>query len=157
MNEALGTPDGSAELNDSLHALYTALDLGITLPGLLGRGEVTVMHRLWCCSFWLTAPQVLVHLLGEERRERGHNLHRMYTRCFECRGKCVRCVWCETGQDLYKDMQACCDCCVQLVVKGVVRILILSWLAARQGRAVHMCGDAWLAALVCVAVQSLLA
>ena len=39
-----GLPDGSAELNDSLHACHTALDLVIPLPGLLGRGEVTPVH-----------------------------------------------------------------------------------------------------------------
>jgi len=40
----VGVPDGSAELNDSLHASHTALDLVIPLPGLLGRGEVTPVH-----------------------------------------------------------------------------------------------------------------
>ena len=40
----IGIPDGSAELNDSLHACHTALDLVIPLPGLLGRGKVTPMH-----------------------------------------------------------------------------------------------------------------
>ena len=39
-----GVPDGSAELNDSLHACHTALDLVIPLPRLLGRGKVTPVH-----------------------------------------------------------------------------------------------------------------
>jgi len=52
----IGIPDGSAELNDSLHACHTALDLVIPLPRLLGRGEVTPVHRLWRCTLWLTAP-----------------------------------------------------------------------------------------------------
>lgn len=37
-------PDGSTQLNDSLHALHTQLDLGITSVGLLGSGEVAVVH-----------------------------------------------------------------------------------------------------------------
>ncbi len=52
----MSIPDSSAELNDGLHACHTALDLVIPLPGLLGRGEVTPVHRLWGCTLWLTPP-----------------------------------------------------------------------------------------------------
>ena len=38
------SPDGSAELNDCLHALNTQLDLSITCVGFLGSREVAVVH-----------------------------------------------------------------------------------------------------------------
>ena len=52
----MAIPDSSAELNDSLHACHTALDLIIPLPRLLGRGEVAPVHRLGRCTLWLAPP-----------------------------------------------------------------------------------------------------